>query len=88
MMKLSLMKTIVPTLTATGESALANQLLSAWPHDPGTATFLRASANTLFTFTTLETDQLSDQPAWAAALRKKLERKVQGYSDECIAYTR
>jgi hypothetical protein len=37
---------------------------------------------------TLEMDQHSDEPAWAGALRKKLERKVQGYRDECIAYTR
>jgi Ser/Thr protein kinase RdoA (MazF antagonist) len=51
MMKLSLMKAIVATLTDTGESALANQLLSQWPHDPGTAKFLRTSANALFTFT-------------------------------------
>ena len=51
MMKLSLMKAIVATLTDTGESALADQLLSRWPHDPGTAKYLRTSANALFTFT-------------------------------------
>jgi len=51
MMKLSLMKAIAATLTDTGESALGNQLLSMWPHDPGTAKFFRTSANALFTFT-------------------------------------
>ena len=51
MMTLNLMKTIVSTITDTGESSLANQLLTAWSHDPGTVRFFRTSANAVFTFT-------------------------------------
>lgn len=51
MMKLNLMKTIVSTITDTGNSSLANQLLTAWSHDPGTVRFFRTGANAVFTFT-------------------------------------
>ena len=51
MMKLSLIKAIDSTIADTGESLLANQLLTAWPHDPGSARFFRTSANAVFTFT-------------------------------------
>ncbi|MEM6839044.1 MAG: phosphotransferase [Cyanobacteria bacterium P01_C01_bin.120] len=51
MMKLSLMEAIDRTIADTGESPLADQLLSAWPHDFGSAQFFRMSANVVFTFT-------------------------------------
>ncbi|MBE7384022.1 MAG: phosphotransferase [Leptolyngbya sp. SIO1E4] len=51
MMPLSLMKAIDATIANTGESTLANQLLTAWSHDPGSARFFRTSANAVFTFT-------------------------------------
>ena len=51
MMKLSLMQAIDVTIADTGESALANQLLTAWLHDPDSARFFRTSANAVFTFT-------------------------------------
>jgi Ser/Thr protein kinase RdoA (MazF antagonist) len=45
------MRAVVDSLSTTGESPVAEQILSAWEHDRGSARFLRASANLLFTFT-------------------------------------
>jgi len=44
------MKALTDTLNDKGESAIANQILSCWKHDKGTAKFLRASANFQFIF--------------------------------------
>jgi Ser/Thr protein kinase RdoA (MazF antagonist) len=51
MMKLNLMREIVDTLNDSWESAVADEILSNWKYDRGTAKFLRSSANFLFTFT-------------------------------------
>ena len=50
MMKLSTMKAMTDTLNDKWESAIADQILSGWEHDKGTAKYLRASANFQFTF--------------------------------------
>lgn len=44
------MQAIDSTIADSGESPLADQLLIAWPHDSGSARFLRMSANAVFTF--------------------------------------
>ena len=51
MMKLSLMKDIMETISESGESELANRLLTAWLTTPEAVKFFRASANVVFTFT-------------------------------------
>jgi Ser/Thr protein kinase RdoA (MazF antagonist) len=45
MMKLSLMKRVFETVDSDWSCGLANQLVSRWPHDPGSVKMLRASAN-------------------------------------------
>lgn len=50
-MRLSLMQAIDSTIADSGESPLADQLLIGWPHDSGSARFLRMSANAVFSFT-------------------------------------
>jgi Ser/Thr protein kinase RdoA (MazF antagonist) len=50
MMKLSLMHAVVDTLNATQGSPIAETILAAWAHDPGSARYFRASANFVFVF--------------------------------------
>ena len=50
MMKLSLMQAVVETLNATYASPIADALVAAWAHDPGSARYFRASANFIFVF--------------------------------------
>jgi Ser/Thr protein kinase RdoA (MazF antagonist) len=50
MMKLRLMKKVVETIDDNYRSPLADLLVSRWKHAPGTAKFIRASANTVFVF--------------------------------------
>ncbi len=50
MMKLSTMRALTDTLNDQWESAIADQILSRWEHDKGTAKYLRASANFQFIF--------------------------------------
>ncbi len=50
MMKLRIMQEIVETLDTDEGSPVAEEVLSCWQHDPGTARFFRASANFIFTF--------------------------------------
>lgn len=50
MMKLSVMRAVVDTLTEEGESSIADAIVAKWPHDPASARYLRASANFVFTF--------------------------------------
>lgn len=50
MMKLSVMAALVATANDDGESPVANQILTAWGHDAGSARFFRASANFVFSF--------------------------------------
>ncbi len=50
MMKLSTMQGLIQTLDEQGGSPVAEEILSCWQHDPGTARFFRASANFIFTF--------------------------------------
>ena len=50
MMKLSTMQALTDTLNDKWESAIADQILSRWEHDKGTAKYLRASANFQFIF--------------------------------------
>lgn len=50
MMKLSTMRALTDTLNDKWESAIADQILSLWEHDKGTAKYLRASANFQFIF--------------------------------------
>jgi Ser/Thr protein kinase RdoA (MazF antagonist) len=50
MMKLSTMRALTNTLNDKWESAIADQIISCWEHDKGTAKYLRASANFMFIF--------------------------------------
>jgi len=50
MMKLSLMQAVVSTLSATYASPIADTVVAAWAHDPGSARYFRASANFIFVF--------------------------------------
>ena len=50
MMKLSTMQALTDTVNDKQESAIADQILSYWEHDKGTAKYFRASANFQFVF--------------------------------------
>lgn len=50
MLKLSTMRALTDTLNDKWESAIADQILSCWEHDKGSAKYLRASANFQFIF--------------------------------------
>jgi Ser/Thr protein kinase RdoA (MazF antagonist) len=50
MMKLSVMRAVVATLTEEGESPIADAIVAKWSHDPASVRYLRASANFVFTF--------------------------------------
>jgi Ser/Thr protein kinase RdoA (MazF antagonist) len=50
MMKLSVMQALVETVEHDGRSTVADAILRRWSHTEGTARFVRASANFLFTF--------------------------------------
>jgi len=50
MMKLSTMLELINTLDDRGKSPLFEQILVPWAHEPGTAKFLRASANFICVF--------------------------------------
>lgn len=51
MMRLSTMLRVDATVDADDRSALAEQILSRWTHDAGSARFFRSSANVLYRFT-------------------------------------
>jgi Ser/Thr protein kinase RdoA (MazF antagonist) len=51
MMRLDTMRALTATLNEHGQSAIADQLLAHWAHDPGSAEYYRSSANFLFMFT-------------------------------------
>lgn len=50
MMKLSTMQALTDTVNDKWESTIADQILSCWEHDKGTAKYFRASANFQFIF--------------------------------------
>lgn len=50
MMKLDLMQAVLSEKTAAGEVPFVNRVLDNWAHEPGGATFVRASANFVFSF--------------------------------------
>ena len=50
MMRLSTMWAVDRTIDADGRSPIADEILAAWGHDPGTARFFRSSANFIYTF--------------------------------------
>ena len=51
MMKLDLMQAVLSEKTAAGEVPFVNRVLNHWAHEPGSAKFVRASANFVFSFT-------------------------------------
>lgn len=50
MMKLITMKALVETLDDKWQSPIAEEILSCWRHDVGSASYVRASANFVFSF--------------------------------------
>lgn len=51
MMRLSVMRAVVETLSEAGTSPLADQAAALWTREPVSPRYLRASANVVFTFT-------------------------------------